>query len=646
MAFVGKTPNHDTIFSMKKAGARLCLGIILLLLLALTLPTLAQGALTLRLYDPELTQFPKVILYLDAYDQVGGFISDLNLRNFRLFEDDKERIVNEAVLTQPGLETIIALNLGATLSNKSQAGSTRFDDIYAALINWLNAIPASPATDLYSLVSNEGRLAEKETARGAFMLTLQGYHPNLFNLQPNMDSLDTAVNLAVKPNPNPHGKQAIFYITALPLESQLGRLPSLGMRAARLNVPVFVWLVAPATSLNSSAANALKRLATTTGGQFFLFSESVQAPSPEVYLGPLRSTYRLRYTSAIHESGEHNVTVQVQRGDQQTSTPPLNFRVTLSPPLPSLLGLPGEITRRWIQDASGNLSLQPDFLTLQMKVSFPDGYPRQLKAARLLVDDQVVLENTLPPFEYFAWVLDAYRASGSHILKVEVEDILGYRSQGLESVIQIDVLPRVMGPWGQVLEFLSQGGWLIPAGLLLAGAGYLAYRNRARLLARLESQRKLVEVENLDPLTQPVPLIEEAGGTELGEPDSSVATGENSSQISSARLEWASGKPPLASVATIRLDQPEITIGRNPKFCSLVLKVPGVEKLHAVIIVAKDGQVTIANRSRKGGTWVNYAPISPRGVILQPGDLVRMGKAEYRFEVGYRSRIAAELNKI
>jgi hypothetical protein len=60
----------------------------------------AQSGLGLHLSNPDLSQFPKVTLYLDVYDQLGNFASDLTLRNVRLMEDGQERIVNETFLTQ------------------------------------------------------------------------------------------------------------------------------------------------------------------------------------------------------------------------------------------------------------------------------------------------------------------------------------------------------------------------------------------------------------------------------------------------------------------------------------------------------------------------------------------------------------------
>jgi len=634
---------QDKIISMrKKPGFFLFFG-LMVLLLGQTLSAWAQSGLNLRLSDPELAQFPKVALYMDVYDQLGTFVSDLTLRNVSLTEDGQERIVNETILTQPGVDAIIALNLSYTLSNRSSTGATRFQDINSALLNWINFLPPTSAMDLYSLTSNEGILAEHQKERGAFLISLQGYQPNLFNLKPNLDSLKFALDIASKPNPIPHGKQIIFYLTALPVDSDLANIPVLADQAIQLRVPVFVWLLASDASVNSPAANALTELAQKTGGRFFLYNETIQAPNPEEYFISFRNTYRLRYTSGINQSGIHKVTVQVKRGDQITNSPEVSFKVDLKAPIPTLINSPLQITRVWVEDKQDNLTLQPDLLTLQMKVDFPDGYPRQLKSSRLIVDGRIAIQNTQQPLDYFGWSLKEFRTNGMHTLQVEVEDILGFKGKSIELNIPVNVTPRSSNLLGQVIDFLSMGGWLIPVGILLVCSGYLVYRQRGRIRELIDKRRKRIEMEHTDPLTQQVLIPNETGGLNQNsispEPREFVKVFTNIPP----RLVWAGKKTAPTGVEIILLNQPEMLVGRNKKQCQIMLKLPSVEKIHALITTSTEGQVKIANRSSKSGTWVNFAPVSPQGANLQSGDLVHFGKVAFRFESSRPNLIAEDL---
>jgi len=184
-----------------------------------------------------------------------------------------------------------------------------------------------------------------------------------------------------------------------------------------------------------------------------------------------------------------------------------------------------------------------------------------------------------------------------------------------------------------MLDFLGMGGWLIPAGILLFGSVTLVYRQRGRIREIIENRRIKNEMEHSDPLTQQVFIPNESGSLpqnsispEPGEPVKAIAK-------EFARLTWAGKKPAPPSLEVILLDKPEMLVGRNKKQCQIVLKIPSVENIHALITTSTEGQVKIANRSAKNGTWVNYAPVSSQGANLQPGDLVHFGKAEFRFEI-------------
>jgi pSer/pThr/pTyr-binding forkhead associated (FHA) protein len=98
-------------------------------------------------------------------------------------------------------------------------------------------------------------------------------------------------------------------------------------------------------------------------------------------------------------------------------------------------------------------------------------------------------------------------------------------------------------------------------------------------------------------------------------------------------LVWTGKKTAPYGLEVILLNQPELRVGRSKKECQIVLNYPSVEKNHALITISAEGQVKIANRSAKSGTWLNYAPVSPQGANLQPGDLVHFGKVAFRFEI-------------
>ncbi len=598
-----------------------------LLLLCLTAPVLAQGGFNLILQSPDLGGFPKVKLYLDAYDAQGKFIPSLDLNSFKVYEDGFERVVNETRLLEPGFHSIIALNLGATLSNRaSGAESTRFEESVFALASWLNELQSS-AVNQYSLTSNEGILVDRLQEKESFVFQIQNYKPNLFNFQPDFNSLSLALDIAEQPNLIPQSKESILYITPLPLDQSISGLSALRARAMELRVPINVWLVAPDTASNAPVVEQLNILASSTGGNFFFFGENVPAPDPEEYVGRLRSIYELVYTSNVSQSGLHTVAVEGFYGNQSYRTPDLQFSINLNLPTAVLVELPNEITRNYVNTTEGRV-LQPGFITLTADYVFPDGYDRQLRSTRLYVDGEIVTENKEAPFEFFAWPLEKYQFSGEHLLSVEVEDILGFRSISPPVSVFITVESLYPAWLTQVLGFLTSGGW-IPVGIALVGGTLMA---GLRFRRRISSSRRDPDSgphreSYIDPLMQSIPGLQ----TEDEEP--SLRTG-RAIQESPPRLVWAGQSPAPMEQKFIRIGNEPLIIGSDSEQATIVLESESISPKHAQLVRLESGAVRLADLGSESGTWVNFAPVSSKGVILNNGDLVRIGELDFRYQIG------------
>jgi hypothetical protein len=590
-------------------------------------PTSAQGGLRAVLSQPDLSQFPSITTYVDVYDSQNHFVGNLNADQFTLQENGQERTINEATRIEPGLHTILALNLAPTLSNKITTDTTRYEDIIFILSSWLGNLQ-SQASNLYSFTSNERAFIQRSGDPQELLQTLQTYQPNLYNFEADQTSLSYAIDVAAQePQLANNAKQVIFYITPLPLDSELDQIPILAARAADIGIPVYVWLIANETSSNSQAADALRNLAKTTGGQFFLYNEKVEAPDPETYLSALRYTYRLRYTSAINQSGFHHIKVLVERGIQQAETEDVSFQIELLAPVVTIIALPPQIQRVSVDTEEGDRVLKPDFLTLQISVTFPDGYPRQLKYSRLIVDGQEVIKLEQQPFEWLGWPLDGFRVTGTHGILVEVEDILGFRSLSSSREVEISVDQRYTGFWGGFINFVNSGGWILFT-MLLAFGGLVAYislrrRNPRPAAAGVEPAVTFSE----DPLTQQVMIPSEPSRTA---PESFNEPMQLMPQLVPLSGDVLMEPQKKSAIHLINID---ITVGSDPKQANLVLDHPSVSALHARIRRSTQGTLILADLGSETGTWINYAPVSKKGTVLQNNDLIHFGEAAYRFEL-------------
>ena len=602
-------------------------------LLASVSPIQAQSSLNLRVNAPDLSQFPKITLYVEAYDSQEKFITGMDLNNFNVFEDGYQRVVNEVQELEPGLHTIIALNLGATLSNRKNATlPTRYEESVYAIASWLNGLQ-SAAPNQYTLISNEGTLVEKSQEKTSFTNTLQNYKPNLFNFEPNLSSLSTALDVAAKPSLIAQNKQSILYITPLPLDQDLAKIASLQARAQEIGVPVNIWLVAPETAANAPALQYLNQFAVATGGKFLFFVEGSALPDPEEYVGRMRSVYRLRYTSAVSQSGTHSVRVAAKYGNLSSETPETQFSIDLNLPVAALINLPSVINREYSEapDGSGKV-LEPEVITLQAAITFPDGFKRQLKAARLYVDGAVVAENTEEPFDYFGWRLDQYVFSGEHLVAVEAEDILGFRNISPPASVMINVASPYPSWLVGILKFLNQGGWIPLAVAAVGGSIFAGLRLRKRWIA-FRKNRSLLDEEGepQDPMLQSVPGL---GSTIDTDYISVQSQNTRAVRESAPSLIWAGKEAPLEGMREITLEMNEILIGSDAEQAQITLPYTGISPLHARLSKSDRGSVTIADMGSETGTWVNYAPVSKAGILLHNGDLVQVGSLTFRYKIG------------
>ncbi|MDZ4159515.1 MAG: hypothetical protein U1B80_06975, partial [Anaerolineaceae bacterium] len=354
----------------------------------------AQPSAGAVIQPPLIAQFPTISFLLEAFDNEGKFITDLMPDQVRVLENNKAVEVKFLERQEPGLQVIVAMNVAPIFAN-TVAGVSHFQQIRLALLAWMQSRPPAEGDD-FSLASNTGLEAIRLTRPEEWLKAVSVYNPPLLQSQVSIVSLAQALELATATNPRPDMKRVILYITASPTTPVQAALPNLASRAEQLGMQVFVWMVAPVGQANTPAAQSLRVLAETTGGEFFLFSGAEALPDPETYFESLRYHYRVTYTSAINKSGSHRVAAEVVRSDLRIVSNQELFSLVILPPKPIFLAPPARIERVWspAPNRRDPSRLEPANRMIQMLVEFPDGYPRALKSARLYVDGVLAVENT------------------------------------------------------------------------------------------------------------------------------------------------------------------------------------------------------------------------------------------------------------
>ena len=74
-------------------------------------------------------------------------------------------------------------------------------------------------------------------------------------------------------------------------------------------------------------------------------------------------------------------------------------------------------------------------------------------------------------------------------------------------------------------------------------------------------------------------------------------------------------------------------IGSDQSQSTIAIRSEGVSTQHACLVRHESGAVTIADLGSESGTWVNYAPVSSKGLVLNDGDLVQIGSMAFRYRI-------------
>ncbi len=573
----------------------------------------AQTGARATLTAPDLSAFPTVAAFLDVRDAGNNFVHGLSAGEVSLLENGSPVKLDTLQEVHPGLRWIVAINAGPALAIRNGEGISRYELLARALRAWAQAEQSSSPNDEYDLFTNTPGGSTHFTNPADWLAIFNAYQPDLRTAQPALDSLSLAMALATSSPAQPAVTSAILYITPSPDPSALASLADITQRAAQAHLPVFVWMASGSNTPAGDEDNALVQLAAQSGGQFFAFTGSETIPDISSYQDPLRSAYQLSYTSAIRKSGEDSLTAQVKQGDLQAASEPQKFSLDIQPPNPMFLTPPGDILRTSPENSSDPLAeLSPSTYALSVLVEFPDGHTRPLKATRLYVDDQLVAENTAPPFDRFNWDVSGYTQDTTVTLKVEAQDSLGLTQDSQEIPVQVKVeLP----PSGLMRNLSRYGAYFGAAAAVAAGAllGLLIWRG-GRSRQKKQSRRSLK-----DPVSQPVPIqgVEQKG---LRRPLPPVA------QL----VRLSADNQPLTATP-IALSAREITFGRDPAQATYTLNDPSVDGLHARLQRLEDGAFLLSDLGSVAGTWVNYTPVSGQGVRLEHGDLIHMGRAVFRF---------------
>ena len=564
-------------------------------------PALAQATALVTATAPSAEAFPQIHFFLSVDDAQGVRLGALPPSSFSLLEDGSPVPSFELREIAVGVRIVYALNTVAPMRRRDPLGRTRFEVVQQALLEAWRARPGDPALDDLSLVTPDGARAAHETTHAGLAQALSGYEPTFQQLG-GYGLLIGALDYASSPPPRPGMESHLVFVTTLvdqPVEQDLA---SAVAAAAELHTVLHTVLVStPEQSLVLEAVR-LREATIATGGTFTVFDPERGLEDAVDFVAGRRTRYEVDYLSLAQTSGLHTVEVQLQTKDLQAQSEPVTFEVQLQPPQAAFIQPPTRIVRKTDNPNVPLTDIPPVQQNLSLLVTFPDGHPRSLVEAQLLVDGAAVETRNQPPFDSLIWDLSTILESGRHRVQAAVVDRQGLRATTEAVTVEVQVIP---GPQG--LAALRPAAWPLAASFLLAFSA-IGCINLWITLGRqpewigtlvprpLRRARLSVPPRGLPPEALLIPLREDGSqGTPFA---------------------W---------------DGADLTIGSDPSQCGLLLDDPSVSPLHARLVRRASGTCLLRDQNSVAGTWVNDELVPVDGRALMHNDRIHLGRVALRF---------------
>lgn len=606
-------PNlHKTLDGYISQGRKFAPGFYFILIFLFTLlfvkqAVLAQTSESLIVQPPESSQFPEITVSIKLPSSKSDMISELGLRHLNMYENGEQIQPDSLNWERRGIHFTLAINPGPSLDIYDIAGVSAYDKLRDVLVVWAGT-RSSLLDDAWSFIGGEEVLIANSRDRGIWSDALNAYQPNFRSLQPQIASLEEAIELS-DTRVVPFGvDKAILYITPAPLPDQIQAINELSNRASLNGIQVNVWMIDEAYFLTNDQGKALIDLAENTGGNLFIFTGSEDLPNPEMYLVDLGYYFTLSYQSRIRETGTNSLVIELNSGDDVISGESAPFFVEVSPPNPILVSPPAVINR--IQSAGETVEFLPSSQAIEFMVEFPDSHHRPITASRLLVDGEVVEEQRDGPLDALSWDLSSITNSGEHTIQVEVEDSLGLSGRTILTPISIEVLiPEVEQRFD-----LGQIG-LVALGILFVISLFIFIPWMVRRYWQTENFKTILPAKFVQDheIKQILPKLKDS---------------QHKVAAKLIPIGWYTEN----SDGIINIIQSQVRIGRDPGKVGVLIDDASVDEIQAMIIHSEEG-FWINDLGSTNGSWVNYKKIGRQPVRIHTGDVLYFGMSGFRFVI-------------
>jgi len=570
----------------------------------------AQSENSLQVQPPDTADFPLIQLTFKLPASSDPSIP-LEVGQLRVFEEDWQVSVSDVSQERKGVHFTLAINGGYDLAVRDANGVSVYETLSAALMDWADTRRFDPG-DSWSLVTHEGAAVRNQSTPGPWVNALAAYQPNFRTMTPDYSSVKAAFQLT-RERVVPFGVDKVLLVLTLPpAPDQIEIVNRMAVEAQSADIRVNIWMVGDAYFLNNDQGQSLVNLASSSGGEFVHIDGSDPLPDPEAYLASLGVVYHISYLSAIRQTGDYRVQIEVDHGGETYSGESGLFHLSVLPPKPILVSPPLSITRQERPETTGSMSVYSHGQQeVKFLVEFPDGRMRDIAASRLYVNDRLADEISEPPFDSLMWDLSQITESGKFVVQVEIEDAFGLTARTNAVPVQVNVIQQ------EAAEGLTsrQIGWIMVVVLLLG----------AVVLLLVWAVRRWWQSSIFKEVRASLKTLFSAGEVEKTiQPESKLPVLAYLIPTGVIDEGWRAPAIPIRGT--------RVSIGQDPESGNLVINENALDGVQAQILI-RHGKFTITDLGEEGCTWVNYVRVEKIPVQMKTGDLIHFGNAGFRFTI-------------
>jgi len=586
----------------------------------------------------DTNNFPEIRAYVSVTDSAGQHIPGLSAAAFTLIENSAPATQLSVMEADLGAQVVFVLDSDAAFKPRNAAGVTRLDFLKEAINQFTQTMTDG---DDVTVIAPEATLIAHTRSAQPVLDALARYDSTFEGSASQADLLSIGLNFAGDATPRP-GMRRVLVVAANGLEANVP-LEDLVARAQLAQIQIHTVYVGSAEGLELPGTANLRKLAAETGGQSVSL-ENANSLSPifNVILGQ-RQQYQLTYRSALVETGQHALNVRVQLPDGSSlSTAAFNFPLRVEPPLITLPTLPAILDVGTLANFS-----------LPVQITFPDGHPRNVREAQLLVNGQPVDIQQTSTLTELIWPLGNYTESLTYTVQARVTDELGLtaETQPVEVFVNAPALAVTASTTAaptspEAPMALIIGSALLVAAVLIGGGAFWWWRMRPTysLPPELTSPTRPIRQKARTGASTIPPKPRDIGDTipvKTPLPPKRHKTLPKM-QLPHLRGPKALGKACLEIVESggggapredVQIFERPVKLGRDSALAEIVFEDKSVSRLHARIAEVEPGVFRIYDEGSTSGTWVNFAQINGEGQTLKSGDVINLGRVQLKFKL-------------